>query len=218
MMIRRGHALLLLAVVFAGPAAHGQWPQWGGANRDFKTAATGLATEWPEGGPPTIWKRELGDGYSTIVGERNRLYTMYRAKEKEIVVSLDAKTGDTIWEYAYESSPSEGHADKYGRGPRATPLLTGERLYTIGVAGMMHCLDARSGVVLWSHDLAGEFGANLLEGGYASSPIEYKDTIIVLSGGKNQALVAFQKLSGEAAWKGQSFEPALPKWWGLEVR
>ena len=58
---------------------------------------------------------------------------------------------------------------------------------------MMHCLDPNSGAVHWSHDLVSEFEAKVLEGGYASSPIEYRDTIIVLSGGADQAIIAFNK-------------------------
>ena len=129
MMIRLVYASILLAVVFAGPAAHGQWPQWGGPNRDFKIAATGLATEWPADGPPTIWKRELGDGYSTIVGEGNRLYTMYRKDKKERVVCLDRNTGQTSWEHAYDVHVDEKSIIELGEGPHSTPLIVGNTMY-----------------------------------------------------------------------------------------
>lgn len=117
MMIRRGHVSLLLAIAFAGPAAKGQWPQWGGPNRDFKIVTSGLATEWPEGGPPEIWKRELGDGYSTIVGEGHRLYTMYRKDEKEWVVCLDRDAGQTIWEFSYDVLVKETSILQFGERP-----------------------------------------------------------------------------------------------------
>ena len=158
MMNLRGHASFLLAVVFAGPAAQGQWLQWGGTNRDFKIVATGLASEWPEGGPPKIWKRELGDGYSTIVGEGNRLYTMYRKEDKERVVCLDRDTGRTNWEHAYDVPVKETSIIQFGEGPHSTPLIVGDRIFTVGVTMILHCLDKQTGQVFWMHDLHRKFG------------------------------------------------------------
>ncbi|MFH1418595.1 MAG: hypothetical protein ABII12_09970, partial [Planctomycetota bacterium] len=75
--------------------AHGQWPQWGGPNRDFAADAPTLATTWPEGGPKPLWKRTLGDGYSSVIVADNRLHTMYRAGEEEVVVALSPESGRT---------------------------------------------------------------------------------------------------------------------------
>ncbi|MFQ5492074.1 MAG: PQQ-binding-like beta-propeller repeat protein [Phycisphaerae bacterium] len=191
--------------VFGSSDTLGQWKQFGGPGQAFKADGGKLASDWPDQGPPTIWRRELGEGYSGILADSGRLFTMYRAEDKERIVSLDAATGKTLWEHGYDAEPREGHGKKYGIGPRATPLLTGGRLYTIGMAGLMHCLDATDGKVLWSHDLAKEFGANALFGGHASSPIEYKDNIIALVGGKGASIVAFQKKDGNVAWKNLSF-------------
>jgi len=200
--------ILNLLLVSGGAYAGGSesWTRWGGPNRNFKADATNLAEKWPEGGPRQLWSREIGEGYSSVLFENGRLYTLYRQGENEVVVALDAKDGSTIWEHRYASSPAEGHVHRFGDGPRSTPLIAGDRIYTIGVAAKMFCLDKTDGKVLWSHDLWNELGGNFLNHGYSSSPVEYKDTVIVLVGAKDASIVAFDKKSGAIRWRNQSFE------------
>lgn len=205
--ITKGLSLAAAAMVALGlpPAVNAQWTQWGGPNQDFVAHVTGLAPTWPDEGPKRLWSHELGEGYSAILADAGKLYTMYRADDKEIVTCLDATTGETVWEYRYDASPREGHIKQFGEGPRSTPLLDGDRLYTIGVSAKMHCLDRDTGKVIWSHDLWDEFEGNVLNHGYASSPIAYKDTVIALVGGEGQSIVAFSKADGTVAWKALSF-------------
>lgn len=199
-------------VLVAGPGAvaqsgQGQWTQFGGPGQTFKSASKGLTTTWSETGPKKVWSRDLGDGYSGILIEGNRLYTMYRTADgEEAVVCMDAASGETAWEYKYDSSPAEGHVTQFGEGPRSTPLIVGDRIYTIGIAGVMHSLKKTDGTVVWSHDLWKEYGGNHLNHGYSSSPIEYKNTIIALVGGEGASIVAFDKKSGDVVWKAHDFE------------
>ncbi len=202
----RNQLVVAVAVLLPSTAALAQWKQWGGPNQDFTVDAKGLAATWPETGPKQLWKRELGDGYSAILADGGRLYTMYRGSDKEIVIAMDGKTGKTIWEHKYDSAPSAGHVREFGEGPRSTPLIDGDRIYTVGVAGVMHCLNKEDGKVYWTHDLWKEFGGNNLNHGYSSSPIAYKDTVIVLVGGKGASVVAFGKSDGAVVWKNQDFE------------
>jgi outer membrane protein assembly factor BamB len=117
---------------------------------------------------------------------------MYRAGDEEAVVCLDAKTGETVWEHRYVHAPCSKVQRGYGVGPRSTPLIVGEMLFTIGVAGKMHALNKNDGKVAWSHTLwDGEFEGNHLSHGYSSSPVAYGDSVIVTVGGENVALVAF---------------------------
>lgn len=167
-----------LLLWFAAGPAFGQWTQWGGPQRNFTVKSEGLAEEWPEDGPRKLWHRELGDGYATIVVDDGTLYTMYRTDENEFTVALDAKTGKTVWEHRNPSPFTELMA-QFGPGPHSTPLVAGNRLYTIGTNAMMHCFDKKTGEVLWKHDLPKEFGAPVPGRGYGCSPIAYKDTIIV---------------------------------------
>ncbi len=186
--------------------AFAQWTQWGGANQDFKAAAKGLSSQWPEGGPKKLWNRPLGEGYSAILVDEDRLYTMYRADEKEIVVALNPTSGDTVWEFKYDSKPADGHVHEFGDGPRSTPLILGDRLYTIGVSGKMHALSKIDGKPIWSKDLWDEFKGNKLNHGYSSSPMAYKDSIIVLVGGEDASVVALDKNDGKVIWKKHSFK------------
>jgi outer membrane protein assembly factor BamB len=199
--------IALLAAGCSAPVgeAAGRWNQWGGPNQDFRAQSSGLAGAWPEAGPPRLWTRELGEGYSAILVDGDRLYTMYRKGDEEAVICLDASDGTTIWEQRYEHAARDGHVQEFGDGPRSTPLLTGGRVYTIGVGGLMHCLDQQSGKPIWSHDLWDEFGGNVLPHGYSSSPIEYKDTVIALVGGEGQSIVAFDKRDGSVRWKALSY-------------
>jgi len=169
----------------------------------------GFMTSWPRGGPPQLWSRALGPGYSGIVVQDGRLYTMYRSGRSEVVVCLDARTGETAWEHRYDSTPVEGQDTDYGEGPNAAPLLADGRLYTIGFAGVMHCLDPATGGVLWSHDLLGEYDSTVVDLGYSASPVEYADTIIALVGGRGQGAVAFDKTDGHVVWKNLDFDPSF---------
>ena len=156
-------ALSVASSMFLVPDARAQWTQFGGPGQEFKVEDAGIAKEWPPEGPRKVWSRKLGEGYSSILAHEGRLYTMYRSDKKEIVVSLDAETGNTLWEYDYVALPPRGHDSQYGDGPNATPLLADGRLYTIGLSMAMHCLESATGKLLWSRDLLGEFGGNVVE-------------------------------------------------------
>lgn len=189
------------------------WPQWGGPHGDFKATATGLADKWPEGGPKKLWSRDLGDGYSSIVCDGTRLYTMYRPtdeeknKTDECVVALDPQTGETIWEFKYEAPFVEGMDASFGRGPHSTPLIIGDRLFAVGSMVMLHCLDKNTGKVIWSRDLHKDFNASTMMYGYGASPMAYKDTIILPVGGEGQSVIAFNQSDGSVAWQNQDFGP-----------
>ncbi|MCP3978651.1 MAG: PQQ-binding-like beta-propeller repeat protein [bacterium] len=185
---------------------HAAWPQWGGPTRDFKAPSADLAAGWPADGPAVSWRRPLGGGHSAILAEAGRLYTMYRAGEDEIVICLDAGTGKTIWEQRYAHAPHGDHVRAYGNGPNSTPLISGDLLFTVGVAGKMNALQKGDGKLVWSRDLWGdELGGNFLAHGYSSSPVAYEDTVIVPVGGETAGLVAFDRKTGGVRWKTAGF-------------
>jgi outer membrane protein assembly factor BamB len=182
------------------------WPRFAGQTQDFKAPDPGVPTDWPRGGPRELWSRKLGPGYSGIVVEGDRLYTMYRVGNEEVVPCLDARTGENVWEYWYDGSPAEGHDSDYGDGPNSTPLLAGGRLYTIGVAGTLHALDAGDGTPIWFRELWDDLDGTFHELGYSPSPIPYGDTIIALVGGRDRGAVAFDKDDGSVVWQGLSLD------------
>jgi outer membrane protein assembly factor BamB len=180
------------------------WLQWGGPSRNFISDSKGLADSWPAGGPLRLWSRTLGEGHSSVLAEKGKLYTMYRKGEQEVIVCLEADSGKTAWEYAYDA-PTTGMDYSEGFGPHSTPLISGDVLYAVGALGTFNALDKRAGKVLWSHELWKQMGGRKLSRGYACSPIEFKNTILLQVGGQGQAVVAFNKSDGSVAWKRQDF-------------
>lgn len=196
--------------------ASSAWRIWGGPGRNFISSSTGLAESWPAAGPPVLWKRDLGEGYSAISAEGDTLFTMYRrsqpywlifTEQQEVIVALNARTGATLWEYPYAvtfQAPFSG----IGPGPHVMPQIVGNRLFTIGASGKLHALDKKTGQLLWQHDLYDDFGGTRLEYGYASHALPYKDNLIVLAGGEGKAIVSLQQATGEVVWAKQSFKNA----------
>ena len=186
-----------------------QWLQWGGPNRDFSCDATGLADKWPEGGPPTIWSSEIGPGHSSIVVDGDTLYTMCRRGDKDAVLAYNADTGAKAWETPYDAPTKPGMLLDYVPGPHSTPLIVGDRIFTVGGMVHFHCLNKKSGEVVWSHDLMEELGASHVGRGYGASPIAYNDTVILNTGpARGQTgpgLAAFKQDTGELVWKSEQF-------------
>ncbi len=202
---RKRWAALALAGAVALPAAAEDWPQWGGPRRDFHAAPQKLAETWPEGGPQVLWRRQLGDGYSAVSGVGERLYTLYRAGDEEIVVALAAADGRTVWEHRYAAAHLEGMRMGYGAGPHATPLVAGGRVFATGVTAKLTAVDAGSGKRLWGHDLWQDFGGNVTKRGYACSPIAWGESVIVTVGGPGHGVMAFDQASGAVVWKRHDF-------------
>lgn len=192
--------------VFAQTAANSDWAQWGGPQRNFKSTAIGLATSWPEGGPHKLWSRALGDGYSSIAVAGGRLFTMYRKGEQDVVVALDAATGKTVWEFAYDAPFWKEQDMSNGSGPHSTPLVVGDYVFTTGATGRLHCLNRQTGKLVWAHDLFKEFNGTVRPNGYSCSPLAYKNTVIVMVGGVGNALMAFNQKDGAVVWKKHDFK------------
>ena len=214
---------IIIMVLGAGVAAQDgaaglDWWQWGGPHRDFTSEATGLTERWPASGPRQIWSRPLGAGHAAIVTGAGRLFTMYRVAHgeggsgpwsgDETVISMDAATGATRWEYSYASAVQDFGQ---GAGPHATPLLVGDRLFTIGTNKKLHVFDAATGALRWSRDFVADFGAppllirSMIKSGYGASPLPYKDTIICQVGGPGQSVMALRQSDGSVVWRSGSF-------------
>lgn len=207
-----GCLLALMLLCAAAQAASLEWPQLAGPHRDFTSDAKGLADSWPDTGPKKLWSRELGDGYSGIAVDGPVLYTMYRRGEQEITLAADAATGKTIWEHA-ENAPFRSYMRmEHGPGPHATPLITANAVFAVGILANLLCLDKETGKVLWSRDLYGEFNGTPMNRGYSGSPIAWKDTIIMKIGGAGHAFIALNQKDGKVVWQKQDFEnsPASP--------
>ncbi len=194
----------LLVCLIAGPAVAADWPQWRGPNRDGKSADTGLSAAWPEGGPKLAWKLDnVGDGYGqpAVVGDRVYLIGAEGNKvgAKEFALCLSAADGKEQWRTPLETS-GDKYADAWGGGPRATPTVIGGKLYGLGVAGDLRCLDAATGKVVWTKNLVSDFGGGIPNWGYSESPLVDSGNVVVTPGNKT-GMVALKADSGETAWK-----------------
>jgi outer membrane protein assembly factor BamB len=182
------------------PSPPANWTVWGGPNRDFKQTATGLAP-WALTGPKKVWSRRLGEGYSGLAVEGDRLYTMYRKDTREIVAALDAKTGETVWQYPYYAPFSVD----VGPGPYAMPQVLGDRLLTVGATGKVHSIDKRTGKPVWSHDLYEEYSGSRMQFGYSCHALPYRDMVIFMVGGRRHAITAFKQSDGSEVWSRHRF-------------
>jgi enterochelin esterase-like enzyme len=196
----------VLLILTCGPGyAADEWLGWGGPNGDYTVDVTGLADAWPEGGPPRLWQRPLGPGYPSILFKNDRLYTMYRdaESEEEVVVALAAGTGETIWEHRYSVEIWDDMSRAFGLGPNATPLIVGDRIISVSIDGEVRCLDLATGKLKWRHDLPAEYGRRSRdeEYGYSASPLSYQGHVIVMVGGDDHAVVAYDPETGSTVWQ-----------------
>lgn len=198
--------VLLVAHLVLTPA-RAQWLQWGGPRGDFTCDSSGLAEQWPAGGPHRLWTNEIGPGHSAIVTDGDVLYTLCRRGDQDAVLAFDAGTGKKLWETQYAAPTRPDMLLDFGAGPHSTPLLVGDRVYTVGSLVHFHCLDKKTGQVLWMHDLMSEMGASHVQRGYGASPLAYNGLVILNVGGTDAGVAAFKQDTGDLVWKSEKFPP-----------
>ena len=198
-------ALLILLASLSGVFAQtgGEWPQWRGANRDGISKETGLLKQWPEGGPPSVWKATgAGRGYSSFSISKGRLYTMGLRGDREYVIAFDIANGKEVWATAHGGAFKNDRGD----GPRGTPTIDGDRLYALGGNGDLSSLDLNTGKVLWTVNVLSKFGGSNIRWGISESPLVIGDKVLVNAGGPGASIVALKKADGSLVWKSQSDE------------
>jgi outer membrane protein assembly factor BamB len=175
------------------------WPAWRGLNRDGICMERGLLKQWPKAGPRLAWKATgLGEGYSGPSIVDGILYTMGNRQGDECVFALDTRSqGDVVWATPIGRVRHDGGGYP---GPRSTPTVDGGRVYVLGCAGDLVCLDAKQGRPLWKRDLARDFGGQAPPWGYAESVLIDGPRLLCTPGGKQATIVALQKASGQPVW------------------
>ncbi|QJX00800.1 outer membrane protein assembly factor BamB family protein [Frigoriglobus tundricola] len=194
----------------APPDATNGSPQWRGAARKGVAPAGSFRTDWAKNPPKELWRVPIGGGYGSCSVVGGKLYVQDKQGDKERVVCLDTETGKPVWEYAYDvGAIGTTTGQPYAIGPRATPTVVGTTVFTVGGAGKLLGLDTADGTgkFKWQHDLVSEFDAPMPEWGVACSPLVLGDLVIVMPGGKDAAVVAFDKTSGELKWRSGSNGP-----------
>ncbi|MCI0747058.1 MAG: PQQ-like beta-propeller repeat protein [Verrucomicrobia subdivision 3 bacterium] len=194
------HYFWFALVVSATAALQGQdWPQFLGPARDGTYSGTNLAATWPKEGPPVLWRKNIGAGFSAPVAASGKVILFHRIDDKETVECFESKSGDRLWRYDYPTK----YRDDFGfdEGPRGTPAIAGGRVYTCGAEGMLHCLEFASGKKLWDVDARKEFGARKGFFGIACSPLVEGNRVLVEIGGTKAGIAAFNAETGAVAWK-----------------
>ena len=175
------------------------WPQLLGPARNGVYSGTNLLSTWPKEGPRVLWRKDVGQGFSGPVSASNRVVLFHRIEDKERVECFDAHSGKQLWAFDYPTA----YRDDFGfdEGPRATPTISGNRVYTYGAEGMLHCIDFASGKKVWNVDCKAQFGAGKGFFGIACSPLVISNLILLDIGGAKAGVVAFERESGTVVWK-----------------
>src|SRR5437667_5861346 len=126
------------------------WPQWRGANRDAKAAPFAAPKTWPKE-LTQKWKVAVGEGVATPCLVGDKLYVFTRQSGAEVTRCLEATTGKELWQEKYDTLGATGPASGFS-GPRATSTVADGKIVTLGVRGVLSCLDAGSGKLLWRKD------------------------------------------------------------------
>jgi len=187
-------------IALAGkPERQAGWPQWRGPTFDGISTETGLADAWPAAGPPVLWTRELGQGYSSFIAVGPHVFTLTQTLYEQAVVCLDADTGKTVWSSRF-GWPYDGGG--LYPGPRSTPTWHAGRIYFSAPDGTIGCLNAADGASVWSTNPTKEFHGQGTDFGYSCSPIVVDGKVIVPVGGAGASLVALSAKDGSLIWKG----------------
>jgi outer membrane protein assembly factor BamB len=186
-------------VFICGLLTGADWPQFLGPNRNCISSETGLLLSWPQNGLPRLWDKAIGEGFSGPVVAGERLILFHRVGDKETVECLDAATGKERWKYDYPTTYRDALGK--GNGPRSTPLIANNRVYTLGAEGRLHCLELESGKKVWDRNLANDYQTRDSYFGVGSTPILDSDRLILNLGAKGAGIVAFDPASGKEVWK-----------------
>ena len=190
-------ALLSITCVRGGEieTVSDDYTQWRGLRSDGSASAFVEPAQWPDE-LKLEWRVEIGKGYATPLVVDDVVYAFVRREGGEVLVALEASTGDELWQSGYPAPYEPGEpATVHGAGPKATPVYRNGKLFTVGISGIVAAFDAYGGELLWRTDAPGEppyFGA-------ASSPIA-DEGIVMAHPGNYGPLTAFRAETGEIEW------------------
>lgn len=142
--------ILFLITVSCGND-NSDWTGWRGPDRDGIVKGFYAPATWP-GELVLIWKQKVGLGDGSPVLSDNKIYILTKQGENEVTLCLDAQTGDQVWITVNNVAPEVTGAPSSHPGPRSTPCLSNGKVYTLGVGGILHCLNAGTGEIIWSNN------------------------------------------------------------------
>jgi outer membrane protein assembly factor BamB len=177
-------------------AARAEWPGFRGPNRDSAIDGVRVNTDWTTSPPVQLWRRQVGPGWSSFAVTGDVLYTQEQRGESEEVAAYRVSTGRPIWRHR---DPVRFWESNGGAGPRATPTINHNRVYTFGATGILNALDADTGARVWSRNVATDAEKTVPMWGFASSPLVIGDLVVVAASGR---LAAYDAATGKRRWLG----------------
>lgn len=175
------------------------WPSFLGPAHNGISTETRLVRQWPDTGPKLLWEMPKGTGYSSPAISGDRLVYFHRAGDQERVECLHPETGARIWEFAYPTKFEDRYG--YNNGPRASPVIDGERVFTYGAEGKLHSLNLRTGKVEWKRDMAADYKVPQDFFGTATTPLVEEGLLIVNIGAPGgPTVVGLDKTTGKQVW------------------
>ena len=192
-------SVLFTLLIFSSSFCYSQdWPQWRGINRDSKVTGFKAPAAWPAE-LKQQWKVPVGSGDATPILSGNKIYVNTRQGDQEIVLCLDAATGKEIWKNSYAAMAVTGPSASQHPGPRGTPAVSNGKIVTFGASGILSCLDAATGKLLWRKDNPSNAFPAFFTG---TSPMITDGMCIVHIGKKDDGqVVAYDLNSGNEKWK-----------------
>ena len=174
------------------------WPQFLGPDRNGTIAGPPLLESWGPSGPKVVWRKQVGPAFAGPAVVQNRVLVFHRVGNEEVLESLDAKTGASVWRYAYPTT----YRDDFGfdEGPRAVPVVSGGIVYTFGAQGQLHAVDLAKGTRVWSEDTMKRFNVPKGYFGAGGSPLVDGGRVIANIGGDKAGVVAFDAKTGNVVW------------------
>jgi len=196
-----------------GTACADDWPAWMGADRDGVYRESGIVKSIPESGLKVKWRKPIAEGYAGPAVADGRVVVFDYVKTEgdvvndpgkrvqlqgaERITALDASTGNLLWQRSYKCP----YSISYPAGPRCTPTIDEERVYTLGAEGNLQCRSMADGEIVWQVSMKEKFNAEILIWGQSSHPLVDGDLLYTMVGGKGQGIVAFNKMTGDVVWK-----------------
>jgi len=188
----------------AGAVTH-DWVSFLGPTHNAVSTETKLSRTLP---PPLVWEFPKGTSYASPAIAGGRLMFIHRIGNEEVVECLDAETGAGRWQFKYGTVFEDRYG--YNNGPRASPVIDGDRTFTMGAEGMLHCFDLATGKVVWQRDIRAEYKVPQDFFGTASTPLVEGTLLIVNVGAPNgPCVVGLDKTSGKEVWRaGKEWGPS----------
>ena len=204
--------ITILATCTTTPAS--DWPQWRGPDRTGHAGVTASLQSLPKELKP-LWKVAVGGGHSAPVVAENKVVYLDEDGTHEVAHVLDAASGKELWKVDYANR----FQDEWGAGPRATPIIDGDRLYVQSCNGEFRCLSLADGRTIWQVSFEKDFGVTFLgnkanegtatrRGNNGSGVIDGSRIILPVGSTKGASLVCFDKVTGKVLWKSGDDEAA----------